>query len=68
MKAIPTSESTNAHGMDKMNSSIYFKHEPTYVNRPSYNANQSNVEIDNYTHSTLQNTHLTKQDYQQLQG
>ena len=66
MKPIPTPDITIVHGMNKMNSSIYLNHEPIYVNQPSYNANQSKVETNNY--AELQNTEWTKKDYHRLQG
>ena len=54
--------------MDEMDvdsqSSNCLNKESNYIIPPSYNANQSNVEIDNY--AALQDTGWTETDYQQL--
>lgn len=68
MKTVSTSKFTNS--LDEMDvdsqSSKCLNEESNYVIPPSYNANQSNVENDNY--AVLQDTRWNETDYQQLNG
>ena len=68
MKTVSTSKFTNSldeMGVDSQSSKC-LNEESNYVIPPSYNANQSNVENDNY--AALQDTRWNETDYQQLNG